>query len=71
MAADAREVAARRGKWEAVTGGHRSAHVKVVVLGMILAAAVVVYGWTRQAGRPVPAPLSVPGAVAPIPGDGW
>lgn len=70
MAADVREVAAGLEEPKAVTRGHRSAHVKAVVLGTILAAAVLAYGWTRQAGRPVPAPLSVPGAAAPIPGDG-
>lgn len=48
-----------------MTSGHRSAHVKVVVVGMVLAAAALVYGWTRQAARPVPEPLSVSRAGAP------
>ena len=65
MAADAREVATRREGRGAVTSGHRSAHVKAVVLGTILAAAALAYGWTRHAARPVPEPLSVSRAGAP------
>ena len=41
-----------------MTSGHRSAHVKVVVLSTVLAAAALAYGWTRHSGRPVPEPLS-------------
>ncbi len=48
-----------------MTSGHRSAHVKVVVLGVVLAAAALAYGWTRHAGRPVPEALSVSRAGAP------
>ena len=48
-----------------MTSGHRSAHVKAVVLGAVLAAAALAYGWTRRAARPVPEPLSVSRAGAP------
>ena len=45
--------------------GHRSAHVKAVVLSTVLAAGALAYGWASRAGRPVPEPLFVagPGAV--------
>lgn len=67
-------MAARREERGAVRSGHRSAHVKVVVLGALLAAGALAYGWAVRAGRPVPEPFSVPAAdfgrdPAPIPDD--
>ena len=45
-----------------MTFGHRTAHLKAVFAGAVLAGGVLFLGWTARAARPVPQPLS---AVAP------
>ena len=42
-----------------MTSGHRAAHVKAVVAAAILTAALLAYGWTARAARPVPQPLAI------------
>lgn len=58
-----------------MTGSHRSAHLKAVVVSAVLAAAALAHGWTARTARPRPEPLSVPAtdpppAHVPAPEDG-
>ena len=41
--------------------GHRSAHVRVVIVSAILAACVLIFGWIARSRRPVPEPLATAG----------